>query len=228
MDEPGSRRGRAHDAEGARQAILDAAEMIFAENGFDGARVDAIAARSGYNKSLIFQYFGDKLNLYSSVIRRMDEETRGMQTQALAELLKEETMSDARHLRGLLRTYLNAYFDYLVDHPGFVRILNWEIAEGWQVYARILNERDLQDLVDFEAPLQKIKESGWLRTNFNPIGQLMWAMFTSHLFLTLLPFFKLFLPDLDFQSKDGLEQARQFMLEFITHGLIATSSEEDK
>ncbi len=41
-----SRRGRAHDAEGAREAILNAAEAVFAEHGFDGARIDAIAAIS--------------------------------------------------------------------------------------------------------------------------------------------------------------------------------------
>ena len=57
-----------HDAEGAREAILNAGEEVFAEHGFDGARIDAIAKSSGYNKSLIFQYFGDKLGLYAAVI----------------------------------------------------------------------------------------------------------------------------------------------------------------
>jgi AcrR family transcriptional regulator len=38
-----SKRGRTHDAEGAREAILNAAEKVFAEHGFDGARIDVIA-----------------------------------------------------------------------------------------------------------------------------------------------------------------------------------------
>ncbi len=87
MSEPGSRRsgqGRVHDAEGTREAILDAAEEIFAENGFDGARIDAIAAKSGYNKSLIFHYFGDKLGLYAEVLRRADVETRELQARVLS------------------------------------------------------------------------------------------------------------------------------------------------
>ena len=58
-----------HDAEGAREAILNAGEEVFAEHGFDRARIDAIAKASGYNKSLIFQYFSDKLGLYAAVIR---------------------------------------------------------------------------------------------------------------------------------------------------------------
>src|SRR5499427_9136533 len=98
--EPGSRRGRAHDARGAREAILNAAEIVFAEHGFDGARVDAIAEASGYNKSLLFQYFGDKLGLYEAVLRRTDEETRELQAHLLAPLLEDETIaSDARRFR---------------------------------------------------------------------------------------------------------------------------------
>ena len=46
MSEPEPRRGRAHDAEGAREAILNAAEAVFAEHGFDGARIDVIAKAS--------------------------------------------------------------------------------------------------------------------------------------------------------------------------------------
>ena len=63
---------RERDAEVARKAILDAAEEIFAEHGFDGARIDAIAAVSGYNKSLIFHYFDDKLGLYTAVLKRIE------------------------------------------------------------------------------------------------------------------------------------------------------------
>src|SRR5271157_4011967 len=92
--EPASRRGRTHDAAGAREAILNAAEEVFAQHGFDGARIDVIAAAAHYNKSLIFQYFDDKLGLYNAVIRRADEQTREWQTQILASLLNDDAFSD--------------------------------------------------------------------------------------------------------------------------------------
>ena len=41
---PDTQPRRERDAEFARQAILDAGEKVFAEHGFDGARIDAIAA----------------------------------------------------------------------------------------------------------------------------------------------------------------------------------------
>src|SRR5438034_7341054 len=88
--EPGNRRGRAHDAEGAREAILNAAEAVFAEHGFDGARIDAIAASAGYNKSLIFQYFDDKLGLYTEVNKRIDRDMSKLETRILTPLLRSE------------------------------------------------------------------------------------------------------------------------------------------
>ena len=84
---------RERDAELARQAILNAAEEIFAANGFDGARIDAIAEASGYNKSLIFHYFEDKLGLYAEVVRRADNEMTALQVRLLAPLLGDESIA---------------------------------------------------------------------------------------------------------------------------------------
>src|SRR5579872_2044106 len=127
MSEP--RRGRAHDAKGAREAILNAAEEVFAEHGFDGARVDAIAATAGYNKSLIFQYFDDKLGLYAEVVKRADKEMTELQTRILAPLIEDETTaSDALKFKALLEVIVTAIFDYLVERPRFVRMLLWEQA----------------------------------------------------------------------------------------------------
>ena len=90
---------------------------MFAEHGFDGARIDAIAKASGYNKSLIFQYFGDKLGLYAAVIRRADEQTRTWQNEALRQLSATEPDKSVDQIKNLLAMYVGKYFDYLVEHP---------------------------------------------------------------------------------------------------------------
>jgi len=218
--------GRAHNADAARKAILDAAEAVFAEHGYDGARIDIIAARSGYNKSLIFSYFGDKLNLYAAVIRRADDMTRMIQEPMLAKLLNEN-LSDPAGLKELLRVFIGQYFDFMVANPNFMRILNWELAEGWQTYGKILTERDFQDLDDFGPILSQIAKGGLLHSKFHPMAQLMIAIFVNHTYLGILPFFKMFLPDYDAQSGEGLAQAREFIIEFITHGLIADPGEKN-
>src|SRR5437868_15103349 len=105
MDEPGSRRGRPHDAERAREAILNAAEEVFAEHGFDGARIDAIAETAGYNKSLLFQYFDDKLGLYTAVNKRADRDLTEFHARVLARCHEDETLAtDALKLSSFLET----------------------------------------------------------------------------------------------------------------------------
>lgn len=51
-----------------RDAILEAARIEFAENGYSGARIERIAATAKANKQLIFHYFDSKDGLYSTAI----------------------------------------------------------------------------------------------------------------------------------------------------------------
>jgi len=107
MSELRGRRG-----EHTREAILTAAEMVFAEHGFDGARIDTIAEVSGFNKTLIFRYFGDKLGLYAAMLRRIDKQAVEIQAQLLGPLLANETLTrDANLFRAFLKTALGAFFD---------------------------------------------------------------------------------------------------------------------
>lgn len=49
--------------------ILRAAEIEFAEKGFDGAGMKALAQRAGVSQSLLHYHFGSKDKLYEAVIR---------------------------------------------------------------------------------------------------------------------------------------------------------------
>jgi len=228
MDEPGSKRrskrgrGRMHDAEGAREAILNAGEKVFAEHGFDGARIDAIAKVSGYNKSLIFQYFGDKLGLYAAVIRRADEHTRTWQNEALSALSATEPDKSVDQIKNLLRMYVGEYFDYLVEHPQIMRIYNWEMAEGWQTMSKIFTQRDFDDVDEFAPVLAKLQNAGLLRSGLDPLLQFSTAIFMVALYLAIPPLYKTLMPGVDFSSTAELAHAREFVVDFVAHGLLVT------
>ncbi len=51
-----------------RERILEAAEAVFAESGYEGATVTDIAARAGLPKSNLHYYFGTKEALYEAVL----------------------------------------------------------------------------------------------------------------------------------------------------------------
>ena len=53
------------------RAILAAAEAVFAERGFGGATMSAIAARAGSPKANIHYYFPTKERLYRAVVERV-------------------------------------------------------------------------------------------------------------------------------------------------------------
>lgn len=53
------------------QVILDAAEMIFAQNGYKGASMMAIANEAGLPKANIHYYFKNKSLLYAAVLERI-------------------------------------------------------------------------------------------------------------------------------------------------------------
>jgi TetR/AcrR family transcriptional regulator len=222
MDDSGpERRGRVHDAEGARRAILNAAEEVFAQHGFDGARIDAIAAAAGYNKSLIFQYFGDKLGLYTEVIKRADREMTEFQVRLLAPLLEDETIaSNAHKFRALLATIITAIFDYLAAHPRLVRMLLWEQAEGWQTYAKIISQFNTEDADQFETLFRKAYNAGLLRSNYVPLIQLTMVLQICLSHLTYIPLYRMILPGEDLSSAAALTRAREYIVEFVVHGMM--------
>jgi AcrR family transcriptional regulator len=57
-----------------RAAILDAAERRFADEGFNAARLQDIAADVGKTAPAIAHFFKDKLSLYGEVIRRLSSD----------------------------------------------------------------------------------------------------------------------------------------------------------
>lgn len=57
------------DAAERRQAILDAALTVFAERGYEAARLDDMAARAGVAKGTLYLYFKDKEALFEALVR---------------------------------------------------------------------------------------------------------------------------------------------------------------
>ncbi|MFI9227491.1 TetR family transcriptional regulator [Streptomyces rimosus] len=65
---------RRRGAQGTRLLLLEAAEALFAERGYERATVRDIAERAGVNQALLFRYFGSKKALFGEVVARGGQE----------------------------------------------------------------------------------------------------------------------------------------------------------
>ena len=59
---------RPRNAAVTKQAVLDAAQQLFGQNGFEGTTVRDIGERAGIDHALIARYFGSKADLYIAAL----------------------------------------------------------------------------------------------------------------------------------------------------------------
>ena len=231
MTEPRRKRGRerVYDAQKTREAILSAAETLFAERGFDGTSVDAIAGQAGYNKSLIFQYFGDKLGLYSQVLKRSDREMGELMGRAYASvslsLADESVTLRAEEFRTFLVTMIRSIFDYLLEHPRLMRILTWEMAASWQTFAEIAAQFAPEDRALATPLFQRAREAGLLRSDFVPTIQFSMLVPWCQIYLGYLPLYQRLLPDENLTSTSRLVDAREYLVDFVVAGMMGSLPE---
>jgi len=224
---PVTQQKRERAADIARQAILDAAEEAFAEQGFAGARIDAIAASSGYNKSMIFYYFGDKLGLYMAVFKRIDEQGLQALAKALEPLLTDETLtSDARLFRTFLETAIRTIFDLLVEYPRLPRIYAWAEATGWQTVGKLSSSQfDTSDIEQFRALLTEAQQVGLIRPSLDPAIILTFIYDLCLSSQTSFPRYQMAMKDVDFSTPSARTRTREQLIDLLVHGIMVDPPE---
>lgn len=80
----GQRLSRAEQQQLTRARLLAAAAEVFAEHGFGGASLDAIATRAGYTRGAVYSNFADKAEILIALI---DREAEAFRTERLPMLL---------------------------------------------------------------------------------------------------------------------------------------------
>ena len=108
----------AWDTQETRRRLQQAACEEFIAHGPDGTTMARIADRAGINKERLYNYFGNKRQLFETV---------------LIEELEQLAVSLGRNAPGLddIGEYTGCIFDYHAEHPQLVRLLLWEaLADG--------------------------------------------------------------------------------------------------
>ena len=95
----------------------------FANRGFDGARIETIVREGGYNKALVYRYFGTKEGLFRAALRhKLDERLKVLRNapRELAETMYyffSETLRDREYIRMLIGEAMHRDGAPVVDEP---------------------------------------------------------------------------------------------------------------
>lgn len=95
--------------------ILDAADALFGEVGFDGVSVRDVAERADVNKASVFYYYNSKAELFRTVLERYYEHQR--------EALREAFEQTSGSLRERFHRGMDAYFDFVAENHRYPRLV---------------------------------------------------------------------------------------------------------
>ncbi len=148
--------------EATRARILAAGIAEFSTHGYRGGRIERIAARAETNIRMIYHYFGGKEPLYVACLERIYLDIR--------------TAEQALHLADLepvkaLGQLFDFTFDYLLEHPEFVRLISTENLERGQLLkqSQVVPHTTLPLLEAIRDILHRGERAGTFRTGVDPI-----------------------------------------------------------
>jgi len=156
--------------EATRQRILQAAEHEFAEKGYAGARLAAIARSGDVPQPLIHHYFGDKDGLYRAVLERVlammaGEGWRVLETFAPPKQRPAGRRFSRRELQALVDAFVGMLVDFYSSHAHVLRILRDESVRGGGVGDALVKTHLRPQLDDVVARFEAMKAAGEVRAD---------------------------------------------------------------
>lgn len=149
------------DAEATQAVILAAAQEEFAKHGLTAARTEAIAAKTGVAKSMIYYYFKDKEGLYQAVLERSHSDLLQTSQQLDLDDLSPEVA---------LETFLVALLNCVSRNPNLPLIMFHEAVQNQGQYYRHSSSLSIDKI------LVKILERGVATGKFRKLDPLQSAI----------------------------------------------------
>lgn len=149
-------RGDASAAADTQQRILDAAEALFAEHGFEAASMRMIAARAGANLAAANYHFGSKEGLLRSVFQRRLSQLNSARLAAL-ELAErdagDQPVKPARIVDAFFGTALRFATRPDAGGPAFMRLLARTSTEPAAFIRNFLADESAEVIERFKAAM---------------------------------------------------------------------------
>jgi len=119
------------DPRGTPARILDAAEDLFAEQGYGAASTREIARRAGVPFGALHYHWGSKKQLWEAVFKRLADRTR-------ATIMRNLRPGNTR--RELADNLVDSFLDLLVAHPNTTRLAHRMCLEQGDLHLRSVRD----------------------------------------------------------------------------------------
>jgi AcrR family transcriptional regulator len=117
------------EAKETQRRLLDAAEELFAQQGFDGTAIRDITTKAKRNPAAVNYFFGNKQELYEELFR---QRLREMRDNRLASITKAMTKPKKPTLENLLHAYAVAFLEPFSDpnrNQRFMQLFSRELVD---------------------------------------------------------------------------------------------------
>ncbi len=202
-------RVRGHSLLSSREALLSAAERIFAEVGLEGARTDAIAAAAGVNKALLYYYFKSKEDLYEAVLENhlQDFHRRAM-----------EVLSRKGSACSKLLDFVSMHFDVVCSRASIARLWPRLMLSSGGVLERLMKKYSLPMKQELIRLISQGIETGEFR-NVDPGHAVISLVALTNFYFLMAPLFSR-VAEVDMYSPAQLARRKKEILELVRYGLF--------
>jgi len=140
-------RKRKDKSDKTSERIMAAARTVFAQKGYNGARIDEIAARANVNKATIYYQIGDKDTLYTGALHQVI----GHVARGIADAVSMKT-----HPEEKMKAYITFIAGAVEANPDLPPMMMREIASGGATLPRLV----IEDIASVMSILAGILEAG--------------------------------------------------------------------
>ena len=114
-------REKERNAVRSREDLLDAAERLFAERGYEETSLSDVGREAGLSRAAPGYFFGSKSELHRAVLERCFEEVR-----AAVRVGRDRALASGESPDVIVAGVVSDYFDFVAARPTFVKLVQRE------------------------------------------------------------------------------------------------------
>ncbi len=204
----------------AKERILVSAINIFIDKGKYGARMQEIADKAEINKAMLHYYFTDKDTLYEKSIEYI---FTNLFLRVTGIIEKEAAPLDN------ICKFVAAYIDFLTENIGITRLIIREMADGAQVFKKIMGNLTRQESIFIPLRLKNFineaKKNGEIR-DIDTVQTIISILGMSVFYFISKPVMDYLWNVKPEKQEKFIKSRKESIVDFIIHGLKTNEPQE--